>query len=473
MKLITQAMPERDARVLVVPVSINLGTLPYFDGVVSLASGDEETTLRRVRFHRDHIVDGFPLLFCAARPFDASEMNLFMEHRYRGKFRRPKNGGHRNDLGGVTVKTVKSIANSLRVFLAWLVATKTDWREIYAVADTDRAKAWLPPYRYRAFLISRIEAKEISRDTANLYINHLRQFYEWALAMRRIERVPFQYNWITIKKQRKDGDFDVLFSSIQDEKGISIQTTDLIIPKKYKNRKAALDDDLAPYSADELRWFFDSHYMRTETRKRCADLAVVCGLRAEEVATFPESAVEDPSICGKSLFTVKILGKFNKERKILIPRFLMEELWAYKNSFDRLHRAGKWDLRKGTGAVRPLFLNRSGGSMSGEYLTNFTSFVKAELSEKGVSFERSFHDLRATFATTLARFMLGKGLPLGFIQYKLMSLMGHANFSTTQKYINFAGSVTFESQMQDWVDRVFSDLRPSLETEAKSTETFE
>lgn len=465
----SQPLKAQEARVFVFNVSINLGVLPYFDGTAPLACGDEITTIRRVRFHRDHIVDGFPLLFCAMRPFDALEMNLFMEYRYRGKFLRPKRGGHRNVLGGVTVKTLKSIANSLRVFLAWLEETKTDWRELYAVADTDRAKAWLPPYRYRSFLIKRLDAKEISRDTASLYINHVRQFYEWALKMRRVERLPFSYKWIAIKKKRKDGDFDLLFSS-DDGRGIQIQTTDLAIPIKYKNRSAAVDDDLMPYSAEELGWFFGSNYMGIGTRKLCADLAVVCGLRAEEVSTFPERGAEDPAVSGKSLYTVEIVGKYNKHRNILIPQFLMRALWEHKNSPERLLRAGKWDLREGTGAERPLFLNRSGNSISSGSVTNFTSFVKAELAEKGIRFERSFHDLRSTFATTLARFLLEKGFPLGFIQYKLMSLMGHADFSTTRKYINFARTVTFESQMSDWVDRVFSDLRPALEVEAKNAE---
>ena len=68
--------------------------------------------------------------------------------------------------------------------------------------------------------------------------------------------------------------------------------------------------------------------------------------------------------------------------------------------------------------------------------------------------------------------MLKLNLPLGFIQYKLMTLLGHTQFSTTLKYLNFARSVTFESQMQSWVDRVFADLAPTLEFEAESESTL-
>lgn len=452
--------------VLVVPVSLNLGDLPYFDGPGVIAHAGEEAAVRQVCFHRDHVVEGFPLLFCPDRVLDALEMNLFMEYRYRGRFLRPKSGGHRNPMGGVTVKTLKSIANSLRGYLAWVAETGTDWRELHAVADGDRAKAWLPPYRYRTYLIGRVKRKEVDRDTANLYLNHVRQFYEWALKMRRIERIPFKYERIAIKKHRKDGDFDLLFNTFQDEKALFIQTTDLVIPKKYKAKKTDLDDDLTPYSAKELKQLFESRYMQLEGRRLWAQLAFICGLRAMEAAAFPEAAVENPELSEKTSFAVRIAGKLNKERTILVPRFLMDALWQHKDSPERLRRAAKWDMRHGTGTARPLFLNRSGKPISSASLTNIASKVAKELAAGGIVFRRSFHDLRATFATTLAKFMLEKRLPLGFIQYKLMSLMGHANFSTTQKYINFARSATFEKQMHDWVSRIFGELQPGLELEA-------
>lgn len=451
-------------------VTINLGNLPYFDGNSELAVKSVAASMRAISFHQDHIVDDFPLLFCHAKVLDSLEMNLFMEHRYRGKFLPPKRGGNRNLVGGVTVKTLKSIANSLRGFLAWLAETDTNWREVYAVADSDKAKGWLPPYRYRANLIGRITANEISRDTANLYLSHVRQFYEWALKTQRIDRIPFQYKRIAIKKRRNDGDFDLLFSSLQNEKALMIQTSDLTIPKKYKPKQWALDDSLAPFNTEELRWLFDSEYMRLDGRRLWAELGLACGLRASEVASLPEDVVVSPALSAMTVFEVKILGKFNKERKILIPRFLMESLWLYKNSSDRMFRAAKWDLRQGASQVRPLFLNRSGCPINSGSITNITSFVAQELAPSNIQFNRSFHDLRATFATSLAKFMLEKHLPLGFIQYKLMGLMGHTNFSTTQKYINFARTVTFEKQMQDWVDRIFTGLRPELEAEARINE---
>lgn len=454
--------------VQVLHVSINLGDLPYFDGIVTLPDDGTENSIRKICFHRDHVVEGFPLLFCPSRVVDGLEMNLFLEHRYRGKFLRPRTGGHRNPLGGVTVKTLKSIANSLCGYLAWLAESNIDWREVYAVTDSDKAKAWLPPYRYRAHLIERITAGDLSRDTGNLYLSHVRQFYEWALKTKRIDRIPFQYKRLAIKKRRKDGEYDLLFSALMDERGLVIQTSDLTIPKKYRSKLEAFGDSLTPFNAEELRRYFGSDYMRLDTRKLWGELALSCGLRADEVVSLREDAITCPSLSTRFVFEFRILGKFNKERKVLVPRFLMESLWQYKNSPIRLRRAAKWDLREGSSSGRPLFLNRSGRPINGGSITNTTSFVSQEYSKAGIQFDRSFHDLRATYATNLAKFMLEKRLPLGFIQYKLMALMGHANFSTTQKYINFAGTITFEKQMQDWVDRVFTGLRPALEEEAKA-----
>jgi integrase len=457
--------PETDVQVF--KIKINLGRLPYFDGNESVEFNGQAASVRRVAYHLNGFVDDFPLLFCPARLIDGLEMNLFLEHRYRGLFLPPKRGGNKNLLGGVTVKTINSIANSLRGYLAWLASTDTDWREAYAVADGEKAKTWLPPYRYRSHVITRIVAGEISRDTGNLYVGHVRQFYEWALQTQRIDRIPFKYKRIAIKKQRKDGDFDLLFSATQDEKALMIQTSDLVIPKKYKSKQEALGDTLMPFSAEEIRVFFDCKYMKSDGRRLWAELALASGFRAHEIGLLQDSAVENPEMSTKAAFQVTIVGKFNKERKVLIPKFLMTSLWSYKNSPERMRRAGKWDLLNGSDINRPLFLNRSGDAINSASITNVTSIVAKELAVSGIEFARSFHDLRATFATSLAKFMLEKHLPLGFIQYKLMSLLGHANFSTTLKYINFARTITFEGQMLDWVDRIFTGLGPSLETDTR------
>jgi hypothetical protein len=229
----------------IVKKGVNLGALPYFSGL-------DENKKRQVMFHEDHAVQRFPRVLSLTRVLDALEINLFLEHRYKGGFMPPKRGGNKNPLGGVSLVTLNSLANSMSLFLQWIEKNDVDWHEVYAVSDSDKAKYWLPIYRYRKHLINRVIAKLIDRDTANLYIKHVRQFYEWARKLHRIEKLPFKYKTKTINKKRKDGGIDLLFTHYGNEKkGLIITTSDLLIPKKYKQKKSA-DTSLSPYSQDEL-----------------------------------------------------------------------------------------------------------------------------------------------------------------------------------------------------------------------------
>ncbi|WP_154658925.1 hypothetical protein [Brumicola pallidula] len=72
----------------VVKQSVNLGSLPYFSDV-------DATALRTVAFHDDHVVERFPRVLSLIRILDALEINLFLEHRYKGLFMPPKRGEER------------------------------------------------------------------------------------------------------------------------------------------------------------------------------------------------------------------------------------------------------------------------------------------------------------------------------------------------------------------------------------------
>ena len=283
--------------VTVVKCNVNMGALPYFDG-------ENAHRLRMVSFHQDRVTEKFPRLHSLTRIEDVLEMNLFLEHRYKGMFMPPKRGGHANSLGGVSLLTLNSIAYSLSIFLDWLEQHNVAWQEVMAVAATDKAKYWLPVYRFRKHLIERVESKLIDRDTANVYMNHIRQFYEWAMKQRRIEKIPFDYKTKIIRKKRKDGDIDFLFTSLyEQERGIPVTTTDLLIPKKYKQKKFN-DGDLAPYSKEELELLYGSQALTKPNARLWVELAHLCGLRADEVAGFPSAAVVDPSLTSQTLFYV-------------------------------------------------------------------------------------------------------------------------------------------------------------------------
>ena len=435
----------------IVKKTVNLGELPYFEGV---SDGQK----RHVAFHEDHYIDKFPRVISLKRTLDALEVNLFLEHRYKGAFMPPKRGGSKNSLGGVSLTTINSLANSLVLFLQWIEENNVDWHDVYAISESDKAKYWLPIYRYRKHLIDRTVTGDIDRDTANLYINHVRQFYEWARKQRRIDKLPFAYKTKVIKKKRKDGDIDLLFTNYaQEEKGIVVTTTDLIIPKKYRQKKSN-NSELTPFDEEDLKALYSTQELTKLGQRLRVDLGCQCGLRASEVASFKAAAAVDPDLHNKSIFFVDIVGKFDKQRTIMISKGLMSSLWHYKNSQEYQGRLSKWQLTHGNCDGAMLFLNRSGQPMLAKSVANVISKVRSELKNRGIILERSFHDLRSTFATNLAGFLLSKHLPLGFVQYKLMQLMGHSNFSTTQQYINFARSLTFDKQMAGWVDKLFGEF---------------
>ncbi len=444
-----------------------MGSLPSFDGELINISTNQQ--IRSIKFQRQHLVNKLPLLTSDTRIKDCLEINLFLEYRYKGKFLRPKKGGQKNLLGGVTVKTIKSIANSLKMFLNWLENTGVEWKDLYAVSESEKAKEWLPPYQFRAHLIDRIKRNELSLNTANLYISHVRQLYEWAWQTRRIEKLPFKYNDKVIKKKRSNSEFDLIFTSFSNNRGIVVQTNDLTIPRKHQQKKMVLNDGLSPFSQKELQNFYSTSYIQADSRRLWADLSLLCGLRAFEVTLLNESEVVDTNLDETKVYNVDIIGKFNKHRQILVPRSLMTRLWVYKNSGEHLKRSAKWDSHHSS-IDKPLFINRSGNRLNEGSITNITSIAATELSNSKVKFSRSFHDLRATFATSLARFLLENDLPLGFIQYKLMTLLGHSNFSTTQKYIDLARTVTYDKRMKSWVQDVFGGLEQELCIEAMELE---
>ena len=78
----------------VVKQTVYLGSLPYVSSV-------DENGQRTIAFHEDHVVERFPRLLSLVRIQDALEINLLLEHRYKGLFMPPKRGGKKNRLDGV------------------------------------------------------------------------------------------------------------------------------------------------------------------------------------------------------------------------------------------------------------------------------------------------------------------------------------------------------------------------------------
>ena len=142
-----------------------------------------------------------------------------------------------------------------------------------------------------------------------------------------MKKYPLNTKLKLLRKKCKDGDIDFLFSGqFAQERGIVVTTTDLLIPKKYKQKKFNVSD-LAPYSRQELELLYNSEELAKTTPRLWVELAHLCGLRADEVATFPALVVKDSALHPDKIFHVEITGKFSKIRKVMVSSALMTVLY--------------------------------------------------------------------------------------------------------------------------------------------------
>jgi len=111
-------------------------------------------------------------------------------------------------------------------------------------------------------------------------------------------------------------------------------------------------------------------------------------------------------------FTVKVLGKGNKERQVPVGSKAGEALKSYLSA--RLDMKPKGDY---------LFLNSRGGRLT---VRSIDRIIKKHATQAGIPKNVSPHVLRHTFATHL----LGGGADLRAIQ----EMLGHKSLSTTQRY---------------------------------------
>ncbi len=135
------------------------------------------------------------------------------------------------------------------------------------------------------------------------------------------------------------------------------------------------------------------------------------GIRLSELAGLN---VQDVDLAGS---LVKVRGKGARERLVPLGPPCREALERWIRERPVLTR------QEGTGRETPLFLNRSGGRLSGRSVARLLDdYVR----KSGIGRKISPHALRHSFATHL----LDAGADLRSIQ----EMLGHKSLSTTQKY---------------------------------------
>lgn len=177
---------------------------------------------------------------------------------------------------------------------------------------------------------------------------------------------------------------------------------------------------------------------------------------------------------GKVSYKIGLVRKHHMAKPINVTRTLMRELYEYTRSQEWEKRRIKHESKYGVDNPEnplPLFLNRSGERMAETSPRDTIKYVRQELKLKNKPLlTRSYHDLRATFGTYLAIYLIKKYEDPKRVRSILRKWMGHEKFETTESYIDFAkaSDPSEFGEMDQWVEEIYSAVKPMLDGEAKN-----
>ncbi|MCS6127138.1 site-specific integrase [Shewanella baltica] len=467
---------------------INIGKLPYFvrdkdNNILEELNGDFK--FRVLQYHTDNIFDNFPLLYCPARLMECLEFNLFLIDRKTGAFSLKQNRytendkyvwskGHLNARKGseLDIETILQIAKDLRKFLDWMIEHNISYEEIMAIPQSFdphsimEAETLLPVWRFQQHLTNLVKEKFMSYQLGNRILQNIKTYYLWSFRRGEIHALPFSLKFKAISVRRLD-DTESLFSmpgSIKAHPGaVKAHISNLTIPKNAIQKDSKPDKGLLAYTAEELKLLMKTDIYAHRTYGLFIKCALLAGLRANEVVQINRDEVIDPS-SNRVSFSLSLLRKFSKKTNLRISPTLMNLLWNYAQDKVYLERQRKHEQQFGinnSDHPLPLFINKNGQRMKVSSVTNSIQKIRAELKERGMQrLERTFHDLRATFATYWTIALIKKGYSPNEIKAKLMLLLSHESFETTQRYIDFAleGRIGHHGAMEEWVVDIYQEV---------------
>lgn len=378
-----------------------------------LGSDDIKILSEQRSEHEDY--SNFPQLINLDNIETSIEFNLFLIEKFRFNDFAPNKRQRKKE---ITKLRLNSLITSLTVFLNWVTENNIDWKDESYIDDED------PVNLFKRYLIDRITSKEnnISYVSAKAYLGDVKMLYEWASHNYIINRLPFEYQaaYYTNDQSKKITSkaapvFQVISSNIS-------------IPNKYKGIKNKF---LSAYTPTEYDLLINSKYCQNQGRKIWIKLAKEYGLRRTEIININEDILNEDK---HGLYTV--IGKFSKQREIYFKEPILNEIVEYCNSTARKLALRKYFEKNGYTTSPPLFLNNRGERISHTTITNIIYPVKAELEEAGFKFNKTFHDLRATYAVERVIELLKQGEEMEHIEFTITDELGHSLFKTTKKYLS-------------------------------------
>jgi site-specific recombinase XerD len=173
-----------------------------------------------------------------------------------------------------------STGRALYDFFSFLQAHEIDWRDV----DRGEAKSLVAAYRDYCLV-----ACELALDTTRQRLTYICKFYEFALKVGWVKRLPFAYEERTVRRETS-------FLEHVDASGGKAMAND-VMPRSQK----ALPKFLSMADIKSLLVATENPHHRMMMR-----LALHTGLRREEISAFPLAYVFDPDKAGRTERNLRI-----------------------------------------------------------------------------------------------------------------------------------------------------------------------
>ena len=377
----------------------------------------------------DSLYEKFPQIINLENIDTSIEFNKFLIDKYRyNNFNINSNGKEISRL------RIVNIQNSLVRFLDWLTQNNINWKVELTTTDETPIKL------YQKYLIDQIQEGVIQYGTATTYLGDVIMLFEWALSRNLIEALPFEYNIYHYTNHNSN----IVTSKRSPSK--QIYSAKIRIPKKYKNIKNKF---LSAFTTEEYNHFTNTEYCQSQARKIWIKLAKEYGLRRNEIININEDILDENK---QGLYDV--IGKGNKKRKVYFKEKILKEIKEYSNCKQRKLALQKLYLESGYTTYPPLFLNNEGKRILASSLSNIMYPARAELAAKGIKFNKTFHDLRATYAVERVLELLQKGLDFEDMKFVISDELGHSLFETTKKYLRIKNARETWSEQSGVADMI-------------------
>lgn len=398
-----------------------------------------------------------------------------------------------------TMSTFHTLADSLGAFKEWLDSQDNPERLLFSFP---KPKLRRTTYRYRGFLLTQIQARQIATTTARRRMGTVVSFYTWLSGNKFFtpEYPPWEEKEYRLSFVAEDG-------RLLSKHTVS---TDLSIPAP----KASIDFDgtiqdggkLRPLTGKEQDWLLEAAEAKGNSENLLLQLFMLgTGARIESACTlrvqhFAELAPRYSMGLTKEGEVYRLRAgpgtgietKNNKLGTLQVPRALYELLHVYTCSQRAKVRRGRYFAKHGNHSNPYLFLTQQGNpyyiaktesmhfdpNLNCRYGTNGQT-IRQFIAEQAIPYVRKHydkgfyyrpHDLRASFGMNMTEALMkhveeGK-ITLHKARMIVRDLMWHEHLSTTDQYLDYKNKIEvfygaingFGEHLQQWTGRAMEGL---------------